>query len=178
MVMELGLATEAPVVHGIVTRKDNQAPIEGATVTMQSGEVIYTATTDETGAYNISVMQPGKEYEMTVSKDNYTGVDGVLVTVNEDTEQNFELTIISGIDHTTENATKIFTDRTGNIHVVADAVIETIKVYSTSGSLCITETPASESAVINAGDLKGIYVVEVQTAGSVKRAKSKAITLT
>lgn len=171
MVMELGLATEAPVVHGIVTRKDNQAPIEGATVTMQSGEVIYTATTDETGAYNISVMQPGKEYEMTVSKDNYTGVDGVLVTVNEDTEQNFELTIISGIDHTTENATKIFTDRTGNIHVVADAVIETIKVYSTSGSLCITETPASESAVINAGDLKGIYVVEVQTAGSVKRAK-------
>lgn len=171
MVMELGLATEAPVVHGIVTRKDNQAPIEGATVTMQSGEVIYTATTDETGAYSISVMQPGKEYEMTVSKDNYTGVDGVLVTVNEDTEQNFELTIISGIDHTTENATKIFTDRTGNIHVVADAVIETIKVYSTSGSLCITETPASESAVINAGDLKGIYVVEVQTAGSVKRAK-------
>lgn len=171
MVMELGLATEAPVVHGIVTRKDNQAPIEGATVTMQSGEVIYTATTDETGAYSISVMQPGKEYEMTVSKDNYTGVDGVLVTVNEDTEQNFELTIISGIDYTTENATKIFTDRTGNIHVVADAVIETIKVYSTSGSLCITETPASESAVINAGDLKGIYVVEVQTAGSVKRAK-------
>lgn len=171
MVMELGLATEAPVVHGIVTRKDNQAPIEGATVTMQSGEVIYTATTDETGAYSISVMQPRKEYEMTVSKDNYTGVDGVLVTVNEDTEQNFELTIISGIDHTTENATKIFTDRTGNIHVVADAVIETIKVYSTSGSLCITETPASESAVINAGDLKGIYVVEVQTAGSVKRAK-------
>ena len=80
MVMELGLATEAPVVHGIVTRKDNQAPIEGATVTMQSGEVIYTATTDETGAYSISVMQPGKEYEMTVSKDNYTGVDGVLVT--------------------------------------------------------------------------------------------------
>ena len=62
---------------------------------MQSGEVIYTATTDETGAYSISVMQPGKEYEMTVSKDNYTGVDGVLVTVNEDTEQNFELTIIS-----------------------------------------------------------------------------------
>ena len=78
MVMELGLATEAPVVHGIVTRKDSQAPIEGATVTMQSGEVIYTATTDETGAYSISVMQPGKEYEMTVSKDNYTGVDGVL----------------------------------------------------------------------------------------------------
>jgi len=171
MVMELGLATEAPVVHGIVTRKDSQAPIEGATVTMQSGEVIYTATTDETGAYSISVMQPGKEYEMTVSKDNYTGVDGVLVTINEDTEQNFELTIISGIDHTTENATKIFTDRTRNIHVVADAIIETIKVYSTSGSLCITETPASESAIINAGDLKGIYVVEVQTAGSVKRAK-------
>ena len=171
MVMELGLAAEAPVVHGIVTRKDGQAPIEGATVTMQSGEVIFTATTDETGAYSISVMQPGKEYEMTVSKDNYTGVDGVLVTINEDTEQNFELTIISGIDHTTENATKIFTDRTRNIHVVADAIIETIKVYSTSGSLCITETPASESAIINAGDLKGIYVVEVQTAGSVKRAK-------
>ena len=148
MVMELGLATEAPVVHGIVTRKDSQAPIEGATVTMQSGEVIYTATTDETGAYSISVMQPGKEYEMTVSKDNYTGVDGCLLYTSPSPR-----------------------DRSSNILVVADAIIETIKVYSTSGSLCITETPASESAIINAGDLKGIYVVEVQTAGSVKRAK-------
>lgn len=171
MVMELGLATEAPVVHGIVTRADNSNPIEGAIVTMQSGEVIYTATTDATGAYSIAVLQPGKEYSMSVSHEDYTGVDGITVTVgDEDIEQNFQVTIISGIDHTAEKAMKIYTHM-GNIHIEADATIEIVKVYSMSGSLCMTEAPASESAIINAGGLKGIYVVEVQTAGSVKRVK-------
>ena len=173
MTVELGLATEAPIVHGIVTRADNDEPIEGATVTMQSGEVIYSATTDASGAYSIAVLQPGKEYEMSVTKDQYTAVDGVIVLVEEgeEIEQNFELTIITGIDHTAEAATKIFTDRSGNIRIEAGSPIELVKVYSMSGSLCITESPATESAVINADNLKGVYIVEVQTAGSVKRAK-------
>ena len=173
MTVELGLATEAPIVHGIVTRADNDEPIEGATVTMQSGEVIYSATTDASGAYSIAVLQPGKEYEMSVTKDQYTAVDGVIVLVEEgeEIEQNFELTIITGIDHTAEAATKIFTDRSGNIRIEAGSPIELVKVYSMSGSLCITESPATESAVINAANLKGVYIVEVQTAGSVKRAK-------
>ena len=173
MVISLGLATEAPVVHGIVTRADNQEPIEGATVTMQSGEIIYSTTTDASGAYSITVMQPGKEYEMSVTKDNYTAAEGITITVEEgeDIEQNFELTIITGIDHTAEAAMKIFADRSGNIHIEAGTPIEMVKVYSMSGSLCITESPATESAIINAANLKGVYIVEVQTAGSVKRAK-------
>lgn len=173
MVVSLGLATEAPTVHGIVTRADSQEPIEGATVTMQSGEVIYSATTDASGAYSIAVLQPGKEYEMKVTKDQYTAVEGVTVSVEkgDDIEQNFALTIITGIDHTAEVATKIFTDRSGNIRIEAGRPIELVKVYSMSGSLCITESPATESAIINAANLKGVYIVEVQTAGSVKRAK-------
>ena len=108
---------------------------------------------------------------MSVSHEDYTGVDGITVTVgDEDIEQNFQVTIISGIDHTAEKAMKIYTHM-GNIHIEADATIEIVKVYSMSGSLCMTEAPASESAIINAGGLKGIYVVEVQTAGSVKRVK-------
>lgn len=172
MVVQLGLATEAPTVYGVVTRSDNDEPIEGATVTMKSGEIIYSTTTDASGAYSIDVLQPGKEYEMSVSKDSYTGVEGVIVAVDkDDVEQNFELTVISGIDHTAEAATKIFTDRAGNIHIKAGAPIDLVKVYSISGSLCITESPATDSAVINAANLKGVYIVEVQTAGNVKRAK-------
>ena len=173
MTVKFGLVAEAPTVHGIVTRADNDEPIEGATVTMQSGEVIYSTTTDASGAYSIAVLQPGKEYEMSVTKDQYTAVDGVIVLVEEgeEIEQNFELTIITGIDHTAEAATKIFTDRSGNIRIEAGSPIELVKVYSMSGSLCITESPAAESAVINADNLKGVYIVEVQTAGSVKRAK-------
>lgn len=173
MTVELGLATEAPIVHGIVTRADNDEPIEGATVTMQSGEIIYSTTTDASGAYSIAVLQPGKEYEMSVTKDDYTAAEGVTVNVNEgeDIEQNFELTIITGIDHTAETAMKIFTDHSGNIHIEAGTPINLVKVYSMSGSLCMTESPATESATINASNLKGVYIVEVQTAGSVKRAK-------
>lgn len=173
MTVKLGLAVEAPVVHGIVTRSDSDEPIEGASVTMTSGEVIYTATTDASGAYSIEVLQPGKSYEMSVTKDQYTAAEGVVVTVEEgdNIEQNFALTIISGIDHTIEAATKIFTDRAGNIRIEAGSPIELVKVYSMSGNLCISENPATESAIINAGGLKGIYIVEVQTAGNVKRAK-------
>lgn len=173
MTVKFGLVAEAPTVHGIVTRADNDEPIEGATVTMQSGEVIYSTTTDASGAYSIAVLQPGKEYEMKVTKDQYTAVEGVTVSVEkgDDIEQNFALTIITGIDHTAEVATKIFTDRSGNIRIEAGRPIELVKVYSMSGSLCITESPATESAIINAANLKGVYIVEVQTAGSVKRAK-------
>lgn len=173
MAVELDLVADAPVVHGIVTQADSQEPIEGATVTMQSGEVIYTATTDAEGAYSIEVLQPGKEYAVSVVKDQYTAVEGVtlLVESGDNIEQNFALSIASGIDHTIEAATKIFTDRSGNIRIEAGSPINLVKVYSMSGSLCITESPATESAVINAGGLKGVYIVEVQTAGSVKRAK-------
>lgn len=173
MTVELDLIADAPVVYGIVTQADSQEPIEGATVTMQSGSVIYTATTDASGAYSIEVLQPGKEYTMSVTKDQYTAVEGVtlLVESGDNIEQNFALSIASGIDHTIEVATKIFTDRSGNIHVEAGSPINLVKVYSMSGSLCISESPATESAIVNAGGLKGVYVVEVQTAGSVKRAK-------
>lgn len=173
MTVELDLIADAPVVYGIVTQADSQEPIEGATVTMQSGSVIYTATTDASGAYSIEVLQPGKEYTMSVTKDQYTAVEGVtlLVESGDNIEQNFALSIASGIDHTIEAATKIFTDRSGNIHVEAGSPINLVKVYSMSGSLCISESPATESAIVNAGGLKGVYVVEVQTSGSVKRAK-------
>lgn len=173
MTVELNLIAEAPVVYGIVTQADSQEPIEGATVTMQSGTVTYTATTDASGAYSIEVLQPGKEYTMSVTKEQYTAVEGVtlLVESGDNIEQNFALSIASGIDHTIEAATKIFTDRSGNIHVEAGSPINLVKVYSMSGSLCISESPATESAIVNAGGLKGVYVVEVQTAGSVKRAK-------
>lgn len=173
MTVELDLIAEAPVVYGIVTQADSQEPIEGATVTMQSGSVIYTATTDASGAYSIEVLQPGKEYTMSVTKDQYTAVEGVtlLVESGDNIEQNFALSIASGIDHTIEAATKIFTDRSGNICIEAGSPINLVKVYSMSGSLCISESPATESAIVNAGGLKGVYVVEVQTSGSVKRAK-------
>ena len=110
---------------------------------------------------------------MSVTKDQYTAVEGVtlLVESGDNIEQNFALSIASGIDHTIEAATKIFTDRSGNIHVEAGSPINLVKVYSMSGSLCISESPATESAIVNAGGLKGVYVVEVQTSGSVKRAK-------
>ena len=171
MVMELGLATEAPKVHGIVTRADNSSPIEGATITLQSGEVIYTGTTDETGAYSIDVLQPNKEYAISVSHDEFTVIEGETVLVEtQDIEKNFSMTVVTGIDHTAEKAMKIYT-HSGNIYIEAGAVIETVKIYSMSGSLCASEPPASESAVINVGGLKGIYLVEVQTPGSVKRAK-------
>ncbi|MCC8176762.1 MAG: carboxypeptidase regulatory-like domain-containing protein [Bacteroidales bacterium] len=57
-------------VYGTVTDKTD-APIAGATVTITSGDVIYTATTDEYGQFSADIYQPTLEYTVTVSAEGY-----------------------------------------------------------------------------------------------------------
>lgn len=68
-VAEFGIQTEPSVMSGKVTWK-NKA-VAGATVTLTSGDVIYTGASDDKGAYSIDVIQNDKKYNLTVSAPGY-----------------------------------------------------------------------------------------------------------
>lgn len=58
------------MVYGTVTDKSD-APIAGAKVTIQSDDVIYTATTDAEGQFSADIYQPALEYTVTVTAEGY-----------------------------------------------------------------------------------------------------------
>lgn len=68
-VAEFGFQTEPSVMSGKVTWK-NKA-VAGATVTLTSGDVIYTGASDDEGAYSINVIQNDKKYHLTVAAPGY-----------------------------------------------------------------------------------------------------------
>lgn len=68
-VAEFGIQTEPSVIAGNITWK-NKA-VAGATVTLTSGDVIYTGASDDKGAYSIDVIQNDKKYNLTVSAPGY-----------------------------------------------------------------------------------------------------------
>lgn len=68
-VAEFGIQTEPSVIAGNITWK-NKA-VAGATVTLTSGDVIYTGASDDKGAYSIDVIQNDKKYNLTVSASGY-----------------------------------------------------------------------------------------------------------
>lgn len=68
-VAEFGIQTEPSVIAGNITWK-NKA-VAGATVTLTSGDVIYTGASDDKGAYSINVIQNDKKYSLTVSAPGY-----------------------------------------------------------------------------------------------------------
>lgn len=68
-VAEFGIQTEPSVISGNITCNDKA--VAGATVTLTSGDVIYTGASDDKGAYSIDVIQNDKKYNLTVSAPGY-----------------------------------------------------------------------------------------------------------
>ena len=69
-VVVLTVETEARTLSGKVTDQNNDV-VAGAVVTLTSGDVIYSDTTDAEGNYSISVAQDEKEYNVTATAEGY-----------------------------------------------------------------------------------------------------------
>lgn len=67
----LAVDKEATTLSGTVTDGQTKTAIEGAAVTLKSGEVEYGATTGADGSYSLKVFQDKLDYTLTVSKDGY-----------------------------------------------------------------------------------------------------------
>lgn len=102
---------KAPADVGGYIRDTDDAPVEGVTVTAQSGDVVKTATTDASGYYLLEDLDPELTYTITAEKDGYlTGissvtrdelraVDGGVVT------KDIDLTSTAGLQTTTLTGT-------------------------------------------------------------------------
>ncbi|MGM9851430.1 MAG: carboxypeptidase regulatory-like domain-containing protein [Muribaculaceae bacterium] len=65
-VLYVGLDAEPKTLSGTVTAADTQEPVAGVKVLCTSGDVQYSATTDDAGHYSMSVMKDKLEYVVTV----------------------------------------------------------------------------------------------------------------
>ena len=102
-VLYLWTKRQIPTISGTVTNKATGAAIEGAEVTLTSGNTIYSATTDANGAYSANIYQYNLDYSISVAKDGYYAFpydesENITVSAKEGSVvQNIQLTEAKGL---------------------------------------------------------------------------------
>lgn len=69
-VVYMTTSVDPDILKGTISDKNGKG-VANAQVVITSGDVIYQASTDETGAYSMKVVQSSLDYSMTVSADGY-----------------------------------------------------------------------------------------------------------
>lgn len=109
-VIGIGYDTKQRTVSGQVTHQHTAAPIANATVTLQSGQVRYTATTNANGQYSIEVFKSNLDYEASITAEGYTAATRTVHFDNADVTLNIALDAtasgISNINHTDADGVK------------------------------------------------------------------------
>lgn len=151
-VAEFGIQTEPSVIAGNITWK-NKA-VAGATVTLTSGDVIYTGASDDKGAYSINVIQNDKKYNLTVSAPGYIDYTENDVDLSQSVNKNIAL----------------------EVEPVAVTVGEGNAMFSATCAIDFSLTPEVEAYVVT--DVKGNYTELAQVtavpAGTGVLLKAKA----
>ena len=89
--LKLYVEQEPAEVAGVVTNALTDKPIEGATVTLTKGNVIYTATTDADGAYTATVIQAGEGYNIVAAAEGFIASEAETIDVTENMTKIFAL---------------------------------------------------------------------------------------
>ena len=169
-VAEFGFQTEPSVMSGKVTWK-NKA-VAGATVTLTSGDVIYTGASDEEGAYSINVIQTDKKYNLTVAAPGYIDyaekdvdlsqsikkdialeVEPVALTVGEDGNALFSATRAIDFSLTPEVEAYVVTAVNGNYTELAPVTAVPagtgVLVKAKAGNYSLNAVPEAEAVAKN-----------------------------
>ena len=169
-VAEFGFQTEPSVMSGKVTWK-NKA-VAGATVTLTSGDVIYTGASDEEGAYSINVIQNDKKYNLTVAAPGYIDyaendvdlsqsinkdialeVEPVALTVGEDGNALFSATRAIDFSLTPEVEAYVVTAVNGNYTELAPVATVPagtgVLVKAKAGNYSLNAVPEAEAVAKN-----------------------------
>ena len=88
------LFTELPtgLLSGRVTRDADDVPVGGATVTLRSGDVVYSTTTDSYGYYQLKVADKSLTYDVLCQADGYMWSPNVQMWFDEAQQtKNFSL---------------------------------------------------------------------------------------
>ena len=162
-------ATALPVVYlgivpsrsvsGVVTDSETNLPVEGAAVTLRSGEVEYYAVTDVDGSYSVDVIQYSLDYEMTVEAEGYKpSVEAVSFADGDVADKDVALVKDdgSGVDSIGIEGFKAY-GGSGCIVVETEADAQ-VYVYNTVGSLVRSvEAVAGKTRIDGIG--AGLYIV-------------------
>lgn len=162
-------ATALPVVYlgivpsrsvsGVVTDSETNDPVEGAAVTLRSGEVEYYAVTDVDGSYSVDVIQYSLDYEMTVEAEGYKPyVEAVSFADGDVADKDVALVKDdgSGVDSIGIEGFKAY-GGSGCIVVETEADTQ-VYVYNTVGSLVRSvEAVAGKTRIDGIG--AGLYIV-------------------
>ena len=162
-------ATALPVVYlgivpsrsvsGVVTDSETGASVEGAAVTLRSGEVEYYAVTDVDGSYSVDVIQYSLDYEMTVEAEGYKPyVEAVSFADGDVADKDVALVKDdgSGVDSIGIEGFKAY-GGSGCIVVETEADAQ-VYVYNTVGSLVRSvEAVAGKTRIDGIG--AGLYIV-------------------
>lgn len=162
-------ATALPVVYlgivpsrsvsGVVTDSETNDPVEGAAVTLRSGEVEYYAVTDVDGSYSVDVIQYSLDYEMTVEAEGYKpSVEAVSFADGDVADKDVALVKDdgSGVDSIGIEGFKAY-GGSGCIVVETEADTQ-VYVYNTVGSLVRSvEAVAGKTRIDGIG--AGLYIV-------------------
>lgn len=109
-VISIGYDTKQRTVSGQVTHQHTAAPIANATVTLLSGQVRYTATTNANGQYSIEVFKSNLDYEASITAEGYTAATRTVHFDNADVTLNIALddtaSGISNINHINADGVK------------------------------------------------------------------------
>lgn len=109
-VIGIGYDTKQRTVSGQVTHQHSAAPIANATITLQSGQVRYTATTNANGQYSIEVFKSNLDYEASITAEGCTAATRTVHFDNADVTLNIALddtaSGISNINHTDADGVK------------------------------------------------------------------------
>ena len=169
-VAEFGIQTEPSVMSGKVTWK-NKA-VAGATVTLTSGDVIYTGASNEEGAYSINVIQNDKKYNLTVAAPGYIDyaekdvdlsqsinkdialeVEPVALTVGEDGNALFSATRAIDFSLTPEVEAYVVTAVNGNYTELAPVTAVPagtgVLVKAKAGNYSLNAVPEADAVAKN-----------------------------
>lgn len=146
-------------VSGVVTDSETNLPVEGAAVTLRSGEVEYYAVTDVDGSYSVDVIQYSLDYEMTVEAEGYKpSVEAVSFADGDVADKDVALVKDdgSGVDSIGIEGFKAY-GGSGCIVVETEADAQ-VYVYNTVGSLVRSvEAVAGKTRIDGIG--AGLYIV-------------------
>lgn len=157
-VVYLGIVPSRSV-SGVVTDSETNLPVEGAAVTLRSGEVEYYAVTDVDGSYSVDVIQYSLDYEMTVEAEGYKpAVEAVSFADGDVADKDVALVKDdgSGVDSIGIDGFKAY-GGSGCIVIETEADAQ-VYVYNTVGSLVRSvEAVAGKTRIDGIG--AGLYIV-------------------
>lgn len=164
-VLYVGLEVEPPYVSGYIYTSDQRVPVPDTHITFTRDNVIYSTTSDETGAYMLYVLQNG-EYKVVIEKDGYLPceIDETVIMEGTSLQRDFEIELLTGLETARKAQCKVYVVD-GICHVEAAENILSLHVISMGGSTMTAKRPAASHDTIDMRYMPdGVYVVNVVTA--------------